>query len=244
MNWGIINKRSFSLFLFAIVSCCYVMAIDFTKGKHAGEDVIVISDGNTKELIAKSGKTLFQVQAKYDGVVTIESSSLSEEVGLVTVFSSDYKTIVTQNLHRKEDAISFISRAGEVYYIIWQLKQDGIDLKWSVKQLEEKGISSSNAVVASVGLMEANHTKGYDSWFVYTAEHNGKVAFSSYGLTSENTCLFVYDKTCEVVVGSSNFTKGTLQSEVVVDVQKGEIYYIKWSNAFTDSNYKWTLAYL
>ncbi|WP_430815235.1 hypothetical protein [Carboxylicivirga sp. RSCT41] len=244
MNWGFIIKRSFFLFLFTIVVSGNMLAREGVKALGAGDDAVIISDVNSKGLVTNQGNTLFKVKANYDGVITIDSDGLSDEIGLVTVFTNNYKTIVTQSLHRNEKPISFISKAGEVYHIVWQLKQDNIDIVWSVEQLEQKGINFSNAIIASEGLMEVNHDNGYDSWFAYTADRTGEVAFSSYGQTTENTCLFVYDKSCEIVIGSSNFAKGTLQSEVIVEVKEGETYYIKWSNAFTNAAYKWTLAYL
>ncbi|MCU4156937.1 hypothetical protein J1N10_13190 [Carboxylicivirga sp. A043] len=244
MNRGMYNKWKVLLVVFCLIVTGHVNALEELRDKPDVDDVTVISDKNCQELIAKKGKALFEVKAKYDGAITISCDELSDKMGLVTVFSSDYKEIIAQSLHLNDESISFTSKAGDLYYIVWQFKQDDLTLNWKVKQQEEKGISFENAIVATPGVMQVSHRGGYDRWFIYKAERTGEVAFSSYGHTNENTCLFVYNETREVVIGSSNFTEGTLQSKVIVNVQEGETYFIKWSSAFTKGDYNWTLAYL
>lgn len=244
MNWGITIKRSLLFLIIWYLFNYQVVALECLIKDPKVDDVSVISEEKCQNLVEKTGINLFEVKAKYDGVIELSSDALKGKVGSVTVFSSNYKQIIAQCISFNNEPISFVSKVGEVYYVTWQLKPDGFGLNWNVNQHEEKGISSASAIVATEGVTVANHTQGYDRWFVYTAEHSGQVSFSSCGQTNENTCLFVYDETAESVIGSSNFTEGTLQSRVVIKVNKGEVYYLKWSSAFTNAKYKWTIAYV
>jgi hypothetical protein len=243
MNWNVAKKKCTTLLVIWAIICCNSLDVaGINLGLYADSIRTNINE-SSKEYVIKPGKKSIKIQAIYNGFITVESDNRDTQLGLVTVFSSDYKTILTQTISQDGHRITFLSKEGESYYITWQQECES-DIQWRINQLEENGICFDNAIAAIEGVMEVNHNEGYDKWFVYKAERTGSVVFSSYGYTTENTCLFLYDESAENILGSSNFTKGSLQSEYVIDVKEGELYYVKWSSAFTTGRYNWKLAYL
>ncbi|MBK3518507.1 hypothetical protein [Carboxylicivirga marina] len=242
MNWGKLLKKRAALAFF-----CLVTLYPFTGLDAIGidsEDVTVISEINCQNLKASQCKTVFEIKAQYSGVITIVGDYLSDNIGLVTVFTNDYKEIVTQNLHELNNNISFLSQKGKTYNIVWQLKGEVQEVKWSINEIEQPGISYINAIEVSAAKMQTSHVGSMDQWFVYEAEESGEIQIGSFGHTNENTCLFVYDGTGEVVIASSNYYNGTLQSQATLNVIKGERYFIKWSSAFSTGSYSWEIASL
>ncbi len=167
---------------------------------------------------------LFELECLTDELVIVTNNSLGEKGAMLTVFCKDLKEVLIQTSLEPSEKASFYSLNCCRCMILWEV--DSLNsVSWAVEKEEVEGLSVKSAIRVDVGEFEARHEDEMDKWFVYTADKTGQVKVSSVGHTKENTTLFIYEsKDVEQVIASSNYASGSLQSEVIIDVEAGQSY--------------------
>lgn len=244
MNWEVRFIQSIFLCVLLSFSICVLDAKAEGLSKRIIKSAVKLSGNEHVNLSATSVNSLFELNCVSDGVVTLTNTDKDMKRGVVTVFSKEMNEILVQATLNSNESTSFYSVNNCRCFICWASKDRRDTLTWSVKQDSVEGLSERSAIQIEPGMQEVSHLDKMDKWFVFTAAKNGKVKISTVGLTGENTTLFIYKDSDEQMISSSNYAANSLQSEVVVSVEAGCSYLIKWSSAFTNKSYNWNLTYL
>ncbi len=205
-------------------------------------DVIVVSSGES--LTVDHSRRLFKYSAKNYGLLLLESSEKFNTNCNVLVYRGEGKETLVQSSVLKDMQqvkLDFRCEKDEVYYFYWDGLEDAETIDWSLVETSIEGISPLNPISIRSGVFATNHAHKGDSWYEFAVDGDGQYLISSQGLTSENTCLFVYGSDPDVSIASSNSVGKTLQSRVVLNCKAGDKLLIRWSNAFTNASYKWEL---
>ena len=238
-----------ALLLFSIV-CCFTELFGGNRivKEEMGKDVFVISGSfKGQNFLSNKSNCLYQYKAESDGFIRLRAKNEIDHSHIVTIYNGSGKELITQGTTQRINELSeefaFYSQKDSVYLIEWQLA-DSEEFDWVGKQEAVRGLSPASAICVSDGMLTADHNTEMEQWFVFTAQENSTVCISSAGFTNENTCLFVYKDPLGLSIASSKGIGADLQAEVVIQCKKGEKYYMKWSNAFTNKKYNWKISYV
>ncbi|TRX60353.1 hypothetical protein [Carboxylicivirga sp. M1479] len=240
MNWGKLLKFN---------AACYVVIMLLSVSNRivaSGIDKSIpgcktINQENYDNLKATKTSKVFSYQASVDGLTLLRLDYKNGTKGVVTVMEHQSNDILFQKSFDKD--LQFIAKGGCDYVISWAFKSEDAIVDWSIQHEQVLGLMPSSPVEVTTGVHSVSYSDQADKWFLFSAPKDGVVNVTTAGLTNENTCMFVYKVSSDVIIASSNSSDGTLQADADLEVKSGQEYLIKWSCAFTNKRHDWRVSY-
>ncbi len=221
----------------------WILTDDLTEQGDFCDDPFIATTGTNQCDHSTGVNQWFAYTASVTGEIIVSSCSQTSEDTYVEVYE-DCSTLLSANNDycSTQSQLAFSCTQGETYYVKWSNTYTSGSYNWTLTENEDtEGYYCESAYTAIEGTNNCDHSTGYDQWFAYTPESNGRVTISSCGLTTENTSLEIY-KGCDESVYLQINNSCSTQESATFQVYANETYYIRWKKTYTSGTYNWSLS--
>ncbi len=183
----------------------------------------------------------FTYTATVTGEIIISSCNQTHENTFVEIYSDcNNQIIFNDDFCANQSQLSFACIKDETYLIKWCNYHTLGTYSWTLTENENtEGHFCTSAYSAIVGTNNCNHTTGYDQWFKYSPELDGRIEVTNCGLTEENTYLEIYKDCDHIYLLVNNVCRS--QESIIFPAYSDQTYFICWTNNYTSSTYDWIL---